>query len=382
MLEPFITPSLFESFRTTDSSDAGIPVDEYHFCQALGYEEAESRLVQHWSSWYTEVDFKNMAASGLNFVRIPIGYWAFQTLDSDPYVTGHQEGYLDQAIEWAGKYGLKVWVDVHGMPGSQNGFDNSGLRDSYAFLEDSNLAVAKQVIQYVLEKYSRDEYLDTVIGIELVNEPLGPVLDMQKLTEFYEFGYNYVRNELGRNQVVILHDAFQAYHYWDSELTVDEGDWGVVIDHHHYQAFSSGELARTIDEKISVACEWGSGVLSEAHWTVAGEWSAALTDCPKWLNGVGFGARYDGTWSTSTDSSYYIGSCENNDDFDSWSDERKQNTRKYIEAQLDAFELRGGWVFWCYKTESTVEWDFQRLAYDGMFPQPLSDRQYPNQCGF
>lgn len=51
--------------------------------------------------------------------------------------------YLTKAIGWAGKYGLKVIVDLHGMcspirarrpaderllggPGSQNGYDNSG----------------------------------------------------------------------------------------------------------------------------------------------------------------------------------------------------------------------------------------------------------------
>ncbi|CAR30320.1 glucan 1,3-beta-glucosidase [Lachancea thermotolerans CBS 6340] len=382
VLEPFITPSLFEVFRTIDNNDEGIPADEYHYCQALGQEVAASRLEQHWSSWFTEKDFANIADSGLNFVRIPIGYWAFKTLESDPYVTGKQEYYLDQAIGWARNNGLKVWVDLHGAAGSQNGFDNSGLRDSYAFLEDSNLALTKEVLQYLLEKYSRDEYLDTVIGVELINEPLGPVLDMDKLKEYYQFGYDYLRNELGRDQIVIIHDAFEPYNYWDDTLVYNQGAWGVVVDHHHYQVFSNKELLRSIDEHVSVACEWGSGTLSEAHWTVCGEWSAALTDCAKWLNGVGYGHRYDGTFHKGDDTSSYIGSCENNEDINSWSDERKADTRKYVEAQLDAFELRGGWVIWTYKTETSLEWDLQRLMFNGLFPQPVTDRQYPNQCGF
>ncbi|SCU99660.1 LANO_0F03026g1_1 [Lachancea nothofagi CBS 11611] len=382
VIEPFITPSLFESFRTQDNSDVGIPADEYHFCQTLGQEIASSRLEQHWSSWFTEQDFTNIAAAGLNFVRIPIGYWAFQTLDSDPYVKGNQEQYLDQAIQWAANNNLKVWVDLHGAAGSQNGFDNSGLRDSYAFLEDSNLNVTKDVLKYMLDKYSQDQYLDTVVGIELINEPLGPVLDMNKLKEFYQFGYDYLRNQLGRNQIVVIHDAFQAFNYWDSSLTYSENDWGVVLDHHHYQVFSNAELQRPIDQKIAVACEWGSGTLSEAHWTVCGEWSAALTDCTKWLNGVGYGARYDGSFQKGDDTSSYIGSCQNNEDISSWSDDRKTNTRKFVEAQLDAFELRNGWVIWTYKTENSLEWDLQRLMYNGLFPQPVTDRQFPNQCGF
>ncbi|SCU82746.1 LAMI_0C00716g1_1 [Lachancea mirantina] len=383
LLEPYITPSLFEAFRTSDSSDEGIPVDEYHFCQQLGYDTAESRLVQHWNSWYTEQDFQNMAGSGLNFVRIPIGYWAFKMLDSDPYVSGYQEALLDKAIGWARDNNLKVWVDVHGMPGSQNGFDNSGLRDSYSWLSDStNYNLSLEVIEYVLEKYSRDEFLDTVIGVELVNEPLGPVLDMDKLKEYYAYGYNYVRNTLGRNQDVIIHDAFQPFHYWDATLTDSDGDWGVVVDHHHYQVFSNPELQRSSDERVQVACGWGSGTVTESHWTVAGEWAGATTDCTKWINGVGYGARYDGSFSKGSDTSSYIGSCQNNEDISSWSDDRKTETRKFIEAQLDAFELRGGWVFWCYKTETSIEWDFQRLIYNNLFPQPLTDRQFPNQCGF
>ncbi|CEP63033.1 glucan 1,3-beta-glucosidase LALA0_S07e00892g [Lachancea lanzarotensis] len=383
VLEPFITPSLFETFRTQENSDEGIPADEYHYTQALGQDVASSRLEQHWSSWFTEKDFANIADAGLNFVRIPIGYWAFQKLDSDPYVKGSQEYYLDQAIQWARNNNLKVWVDLHGAAGSQNGFDNSGLRDSYAFLEPSNLAVTTSVLQYLLQKYSQSEYLDTVIGIELINEPLGPVLDMDGLKQYYESAYNYLRNELGSDQIVVIHDAFQPYHYWDSTLTLsDNNAWGVVLDHHHYQVFSNGELQRSFDDKIAVACEWGSGTLTEAHWTVCGEWAAALTDCTKWLNGVGYGARYDGTFQKGSDTSSYIGSCQNNEDITSWSDERKTNTRKYVEAQLDAYELRSGWVIWTYKTENSLEWDLQRLMYNGLFPQPVTDRQFPNQCGF
>ncbi|EDO17079.1 hypothetical protein Kpol_530p49 [Vanderwaltozyma polyspora DSM 70294] len=383
VLEPYITPSIFEAFRTNDYNDDGIPVDEYHFCKWLGYDEAQNRLVEHWDSFYTEDDFANVKKLGFNMVRIPIGYWAFETLSSDPYVTGLQESYLDKAIGWASNNGLKVWVDLHGAPGSQNGFDNSGLRGQIEFLQDENLNVTTKVIDYILKKYSCDEYLDTVIGIELINEPLGPAIDVNKLRDdYYLPAFDYARNDLKTNQVLVIHDAFEPYHFWDDFLTLTNKEWGVVVDHHHYQVFSPGELSTTMDQKINIACNWGSGTISESHWTVAGEFCAALTDCTKWLNGVGVGARYDGSYNTAAGGSYYIGSCSNNEDIDSWSDERKANTRKYIEAQLDAFELRQGWVFWCFKTENSIEWDAQKLASNGLLPQPLTDRQYPNQCGF
>lgn len=34
----------------------------------------------------TEQDFAQIAAAGLNFVRIPIGYWAIETRDNEPFL--------------------------------------------------------------------------------------------------------------------------------------------------------------------------------------------------------------------------------------------------------------------------------------------------------
>lgn len=367
VLEPYITPSLFEAFGDD------IPVDEYHYTQYLGKDEAYSRLSNHWATWYTESDFEEIAAKGLNLVRIPIGYWAFVLLDDDPYVQG-QEDYLDQAIDWARTYGLKVWVDLHGAPGSQNGFDNSGLRDQIEFQEDGNVNVTLTALQAIFNKYGADDYLDVIVGIELLNEPLGSSLNMDQLNLFWEWAYKNLRST-GSVQNVVIQDAFTAAGYFDDKFLLDDY-WGVVIDHHHYQVFSTGELSRTIDEHVSVACEWGTQAVSEWHWNLCGEWSAALTDCATWLNGVGRGARWDATYSSDT----YYGSCENTQNYTAYTDEEKVNYRKYIEAQLDAFEEKGGWIFWCWKTESTLEWDMQRLFNVSLFPYPLSDRTYPGQC--
>lgn len=59
--------------------------------------------------------------NSLNHVRIPIGYWAFEVGSGEPYIQG-QLPYLKKAITWASNYGLKVIVDLHGAPGSQNGY--------------------------------------------------------------------------------------------------------------------------------------------------------------------------------------------------------------------------------------------------------------------
>lgn len=371
VLEPYITPSLFEAF----ASD--MPVDEYHYHECLGAKLTESRLEQHWSTWITEQDFAAIKGLGLNFVRVPIGYWAFEKLSSDPYVQG-QEAYLDKAIQWARDQGLYVWIDLHGAAGSQNGFDNSGLRDSYGFQDGDNTEFTLSVLSSIFKKYGNSSYDDVVIGIELLNEPLGTILDMDKLHDFWNTGYWGLRNE-GSTQNVIIHDAFTQSGYFNDKLQLRDGYYNVVIDHHHYQVFSQQELARTIDEHVQVACQWGKDSASENLWNLCGEWSAALTDCAPWLNGIGTGSRYDKTYAGSE---WYIGSCTNSQDISSWDQTTRDNHRRYIEAQLDAFERRGGWVFWCWKTESAGEWDLQKLTYHGIFPQPLDQREYPNQCGY
>ena len=44
--------------------------------------------------------------------------------DAMPFVEGAY-AYVDQAMAWGVKYGLGVWLDLHAVPGSQNGFDSS-----------------------------------------------------------------------------------------------------------------------------------------------------------------------------------------------------------------------------------------------------------------
>lgn len=106
VLEPWITPSLFEG-----AGDGA--VDEYTLTQILGSDEATSRLSEHWSSFITEGDFSRIAQAGLSHVRIPVGYWAAAPIDGEPYVDGQLE-YLDQAVSWAKANNLKVIVDLHG----------------------------------------------------------------------------------------------------------------------------------------------------------------------------------------------------------------------------------------------------------------------------
>lgn len=392
VLEPYITPSLFLEFNATSHNSSDIPNDEYHYCEYLGKEEAFERLSNHWDTFYNETDFKDIKEYGFNMVRIPIGYWAFDTLPLDPYVLGAQD-YLDRAIEWAHKYDLKVWIDLHGAPGSQNGFDNSGL-----FLKnipswqdkEENVMLTLRVLQQIYTKYGSLEfsqkYGDTILAIEVLNEPLGPSLDMKQLKTFYVDSYLDARTYQGTNNTIVFHDAFQAAGYWDGFLNSSGSqpgrlqNYNILIDHHHYEVFSSGQLGLSIANRITAIKNYASGLGDEkSHPSVVGEWSAALTDCTPWLNSVHYGTRWEGTSPFRNDkiNDKAIGTCADINNWSKWLNQHKIQTRKFIEIQLDQFESNTkGWIFWCYKTETTIEWDFKRLAEFEMFPQPFSDRKY------
>lgn len=78
---------------------------------------------------------------------------------------------------------------------------------------------------------------------------------------------------------------------------------------------------------------------------IVGEFSGAMTDCAKWLNGRGRGARYDGTY----DGSPYIGSCAglSTGTVAGLSSTMKANIGKFAQAQMSQYtRYGGGWIWW------------------------------------
>ena len=104
-------------FHGTDAED------ETWLARLLPPEELAARMKEHRETYVAEEDFRNIASHGLNLVRIPVPYFIFG--DRPPF-TGCIE-YPDRAFHWAEKYGLKVLIDLHTVPGSQNGYDNGGI---------------------------------------------------------------------------------------------------------------------------------------------------------------------------------------------------------------------------------------------------------------
>ncbi|KAJ4366474.1 glucan exo-1,3-beta-glucosidase [Neocucurbitaria cava] len=359
----WITPSIFDSAnKNRPQQDI---VDEYTLGEKLGHDAALSILREHWNSFVTWQDFNKIKQSGFNVVRIPIGFWAYDTLGT-PYVSGARD-YIDAAVDWSRGLGLKIVIDLHGAPGSQNGYDNSGQRMTSPTWQTGNtVQQTLQVLKTISQKYAKPDYQDVIIGIQLLNEPAlyFDNISWDVTKQFYRDGYGQVR-EIS-DTPVILHDGFKQPNNWNGFLTPsDNNAQNVAIDHHEYQIFSNDFVRMSPLQHQQYVCSTAESYNGADKWTFVGEWTGAMTDCAKYVNGLGRGARYDGTFTDSTK----VGDCGWQNDVNQWPQSYKDDTRKYIEAQIAAYEAKTqGWFWWNFKTESAAEWDAFKLIDAGVFP--------------
>ena len=92
---------------------------------------------EHLESFITEKDIETIAGWGLDHVRVPVDYNIFETDDGTLKNDGIE--FVDKAVEWCGKYGLNIVLDVHKTFGfsfysgdNENGFfDNPELQERF-----------------------------------------------------------------------------------------------------------------------------------------------------------------------------------------------------------------------------------------------------------
>ncbi|KAH9849706.1 glycoside hydrolase family 5 protein [Lenzites betulinus] len=377
VLEPWITPSIFESTNNTDI------IDEYTFGQMLDEDYALDVLQNHWATWITEDDFIAIKAAGLNHVRMQVGYWSIPITSADtkyntsvaPYVPGAWP-YLVRALGWARTHGVHVILDLHGAPGSQNGYDNSGRRGDADWAQGTNVNRTLDIIGFIATQIG-----DMIDVLEVLNEPAGYQSDIGSIiADYWQDAYDVVRQAAGSSLKVMIGDAFLGVDNWDGFLTGSSAQ-GVLMDYHEYQVFNYNQLAFSQDDHISSSCSVLGTLQAYAAknlFTVSGEWSNAITDCAKWLNGRGVGARWDGTWQAGQQT---FGSCDGlTGNSSSFSDNYKTFLRKYWESQVAIGEAVQGWIFWTWKAENADEWSYQRGLAGGWIPQDPTDSLYPDIC--
>ncbi|KAG8739546.1 hypothetical protein FRC10_005456 [Ceratobasidium sp. 414] len=355
VLEPFISPALYEPYQPTNPDFSGIrAVDEWTLCQAIAANKSSGGVAKvienHYATFITEEDFAEIAGAGLNWVRIPLPYWAIEKYDDEPFLEGVAWKYFLKAIEWARKYGIRINLDLHTIPGSQNGFNHSGKLGGVNWLEGvmgiANAQRSLNIIRTITEFISQDQYKDVVVMFGVVNEPQVSTIGHDVITSFYLEMHDMMRNitGLGKGPFISIHNGFQAFSTWENFLP---GSDRIALDGHPYFCFAR-MLATPLSSQVNRPCtEWGNdynNTMDSYGFVAAGEWSLSFNDCAYYLNGANAGYRYDGTLPKYTGPR--VGSCDTWLDADTWTDDVKADLKQLALSHMDATQNH---FFWTWK---------------------------------
>nr|GMC70681.1 probable glucan 1,3-beta-glucosidase A [Ipomoea batatas] len=193
---PLPPPPLFPLIPDNGAGGAADTVgDPFEIGFGLGFRLEKSKG----NSTSLEEDFKWISNNGLNAVRIPLGWWiAYDPNPPKPFVGGSLKA-LDNAFKWATKYGLKVLLELHAAPGSQNGFALSASRDGTTGWGIDSISPTVAVIEFLAARYAKNPSL---YSIGLMNEP-SLWISPEAVMSYYRAGYDAVRRHSSTAYVVM-----------------------------------------------------------------------------------------------------------------------------------------------------------------------------------
>merc|ERR1719203_2494969 len=189
------------------------------------------------------------------------------------------ESYFDKIFEWAKKYGLQILLDLHGMPGSNNGAEHGGIcmETPYWHLP-GNVEKTLEAVRAMAE-YSADKG-DTLYGLEVINEPMNFNHDIHGLLDsYYERAILEARAHLAAHIPIIVYEWTFNMHKWPTDR-FPESEFGKVMwDTHIYTVWKT---THTMEETMDVyrgdmqkLQEFNS---RQAGGALVGEWSLAGTE--------------------------------------------------------------------------------------------------------
>lgn len=390
-LEPFITPSFFESYSVRDNI-----IDEWTLTQKLGGpSQAKQTLEKHYSSFITRQAFVDIRNAGFDHVRIPFGYWMVETYDGDQYVGQVAWRYLLRGIEYARQQGLRINLDMHGAPGSQNGWNHSGRQGVIGWLNgtdgETNGNRWLDIHHKLAVFFAQDRYKHIVTMYGLVNEPRMVDLDPDVVITWSQKAITQIRKD-GIKAIIVFGDGFRGLDNWKGSPLQSNDD--LLLDVHQYAIFNLDQLQLNHTDKLNFACkawtkqsERSMDTATGFGPTMCGEWSQADTDCTKYINNVNIGTRWEGTMDTGNASTSVLKpycplkssacSCASaNADPSNYSDAYKKWLYQFAVAQMISFEAGWGWFYWTWKTEKATQWSWQAGIKAGILPAKTYDRDF------
>lgn len=366
VLEKWMLPEMFEGTGAED---------EVWLNRKMNPAELKEKMKEHRDTFITEQDFAFIKEQGIWLLRIPVPYFIFG--DRPPF-NGCVE-YLDKAFDWAEKYGLQILIDLHTVPGSQNGYDNGGLTGVCKWCKNpEEVEFALTVLERLAKRYGQREGL---YGIEVLNEPIsflvyatapstGKAVDKEEakgsgyvplpfLENFYRNAYRRLRKILPENKTIVFHDGFRLRHW--GKFFHKEHMKNVVLDTHIY--------IFAMESFVPIHMPWVYQIYIKSQQrlieriqrdvpVVVGEWCICNKYAEKAVSGK--------SAEKSSDRSAQAAAQD---------ELRKKRYLEIAAMQLQAWESGAGWIYWSYQFKPNRKepldekwkesWDFSRCVENG-----------------
>ena len=385
VLEKWMLPELFEGTGAED---------EVWLNRKMNPAELKEKMKEHRDTFITEQDFAFIKEQGIWLLRIPVPYFIFG--DQPPF-NGCVE-YLDKAFDWAEKYGLQILIDLHTVPGSQNGYDNGGLTGVCKWCKNpEEVEFALTVLERLAKRYGQREGL---YGIEVLNEPIsflvyatapstGKAVDKEEakgsgyvplpfLENFYRNAYRRLRKILPENKTIVFHDGFRLRHW--GKFFRKEHMKNVVLDTHIY--------IFAMESFVPIHMPWVYQIYIKSQQrlieriqkdvpVVVGEWCI----CNKYAEKAVSQAKSEETAAKEKQekTTSEVKLAEDISDKSAKVIEQDELRKKrYLEIaamQLQAWESGAGWIYWSYQFKPNRKepldekwkesWDFSRCVENG-----------------
>jgi endoglucanase len=147
------------------------------FERVLGPEENKRFWTRFRDTYIGQDDIKFIKSVGFNLIRIPLHH--------ELLVEGG-EGWalLDRVVGWAKEAGLYVVMDIHAAPGGQTGINHDdGPGYPLMFYVPQHKALTVKLWAAIAKRYAGNP---TILGYDLLNEPIAPYHDKATLNSRLE----------------------------------------------------------------------------------------------------------------------------------------------------------------------------------------------------
>ncbi len=158
-----------------------LPMEEalkgYQSNPNLTDEQREELTNIYRENWFSDIDFRNVSELGLNTIRLPF-YWRDILDEKDGMFKRKEEeeafSYMDSFVEKCQEYDLYCVLDLHGAPGSQNGYEHSGENAradlwTNSIYQDATVDIWRFIAEHYT--YTNPQLGKSIAAYDLLNEP-------------------------------------------------------------------------------------------------------------------------------------------------------------------------------------------------------------------